>query len=196
MASHSRKTPCWDFIPNPIKLKTARPRGRVILSAALPCGRLFYPPRWLQRLRRLNWQSSGYRCNRRKRRAFRFRDYNSAGQPDAPTFMPGQALKSRQRIGTGDAPSLSAARVRRPGITPRCAFCLNSGKTNAKNSRRAKSQIRTTPTGKTRPYPTARLSALSLSGAKILIPWGVRPMKHPKKQMPSPGMKWQRCVIC
>lgn len=196
MASRSRKTPCWDFIPNPIKLRTARPRGRAILSAALPCGRLFYPPRRLQRLRRLNWQCSGYRCNRRKRRAFRFRDYNSAGQPDAPTFMPGQALKSRQRIGTGDAPSLSAARVRRPGITPRCAFCLNSGKTNAKNSRRAKSQIRTTPTGKTRPYPTARLSALSLSGAKILIPWGVRPMKHPKKQMPSPGMKWQRCVIC
>ena len=33
-------------------------------------------------------------------------------------------------------------------------------------------------------------------GSKILIPWGVRPMKHPKKQMFSPGMKWQRCVIC
>ncbi len=98
-------------------------------------------------------------------------------------------VEKHQRTGTGDAPSPSAARVRRPGIMPRCAFCLNSGKTNAKNSRRAKSQIRTTPTGKTRPYPTARLSALSLSGAKILIPWGVRPMKHPKKQMLSPGMK-------
>ena len=89
--THS-KTPCWDFIPNPVKLRTARPRGRAILSAALPCGRLFYPPRRLQRLQRLNWQCSGYRCNCRKRRAFRFRDYNSAGQPDAPTFMPGQAL--------------------------------------------------------------------------------------------------------
>ena len=35
----------------------------------------------------------------------------------------------------------------------------------------------------------SHLSVLNLSGAKILIPWGVRPMKHPKKQMLSPGMK-------
>lgn len=30
VAGHSPKTSCWDFIPNPIKLKTSRPRSREV----------------------------------------------------------------------------------------------------------------------------------------------------------------------
>lgn len=30
VAGHSPKTPCWDFIPNPVKLKISRPRCREV----------------------------------------------------------------------------------------------------------------------------------------------------------------------
>lgn len=35
-AGHSPKTPCWNFIPNPVKLKASRPRGREVFRRRVP----------------------------------------------------------------------------------------------------------------------------------------------------------------